>query len=232
MRLALSIADARNDLPALSKRVRDEGPVVITHHGRPESVLVSHDACRRLDRVPVGVPGRRAVVLAASGAKRLGARKLAAGVMRLVSLLAKARVPETIVVSDLSFPSPFRDLPDGVTLLPTSNSNSGFASSLKKGLRYVEGDCDTVLVAFASRPRILPATVESLFSAFEERRRKPLLVVPVHDGRRGHPVLLSARLIPEALRMDPRWGLAALVRRHARSVAEVEVEDPGILRRA
>lgn len=52
--------------------------------------------------------------------------------------------------------------------------------------------------------------------------------VPVHEGRRGHPVLLSAETLDEAARLDPATGrLDELLR--GRAVTEVPVSTDVIL---
>lgn len=231
MQIALSIADVRNDFPALSKRAIKVGPVVVTHHGRPESVLLSYAEYRRLIESKAIPVRRAAIVLAGSGGKKRPARKLVEGADRLVSALQAAGVSRILIVSDIAKVIASRDLPEGATVIPTFNSNRGFASSLKRALRYIEGECDAILLAFASRPDVRSSTVLSLFEKYERMKRKPLIVSPLHQSRRGHPVLISGRLIPEALNMDPRWGLATLVHKHEHEIVEVDVDDPGILNR-
>ncbi|NUN53398.1 MAG: nucleotidyltransferase family protein, partial [Planctomycetaceae bacterium] len=53
---------------------------------------------------------------------------------------------------------------------------------------------------------------------------------PVHGGRRGHPVLLSARLFPEIAALGDDEPLRAVVHRAGRTVIEVPVEGDGVLR--
>jgi molybdenum cofactor cytidylyltransferase len=56
------------------------------------------------------------------------------------------------------------------------------------------------------------------------------VVIPVHDGRRGHPIALPQRLRAPLLARDPATTLkAALADLHA-AVSELEVPDSGILR--
>jgi molybdenum cofactor cytidylyltransferase len=55
------------------------------------------------------------------------------------------------------------------------------------------------------------------------------IVVPVHGGRRGHPVLFAARLVPELLAAPLDQGARAVVHAHAAEVLEVPSPAPGIL---
>lgn len=229
MQLALSIADVRRDFPAISKRAAKTGPVVVTHHGRPESILLSYAEYRRLVSPKPVTRRRAAVILAGRGGRKRSIIGLREGARRLVAILRLAAVTRILLVSDDEEIISMRTLPEGVTAIPTSNRNQGFASSLKRALRFIEGECDSVLIAFASRPKVKASTVRALFETYEHAKRKPAIVSPVREARRGHPVLLSGRIIPEALEMDPRWGLSTLVHRHEGDCAEVEVDDPGIL---
>jgi molybdenum cofactor cytidylyltransferase len=229
VQIALSIAEVRNRLPALSKRVLRDGPVVVTHHGRPESVLLSYDDFRRAARQESsGV--RCAVILAAGGRDARRASELIKGARRLVRILRQAAIERIILVSDRPDSSEFNALA-GVVMVPTENKNRGFASSLKRALRFVAEEHDAVLVAFASRPNVKSSTLRALYRRFEAERSKPAIVSPRYGDHRGHPLLIARHIIPQALRMDPRWGLASLIRRNATRLADVPVNDPGILPR-
>ena len=50
----------------------------------------------------------------------------------------------------------------------------------------------------------MPVWEPPLFERLEKEARQQLdAIVPIHDGRKGHPVLLSPRLSPEILALDP-----------------------------
>jgi molybdenum cofactor cytidylyltransferase len=51
----------------------------------------------------------------------------------------------------------------------------------------------------------------------------------LHDGKRGHPVLFDRALFDELLSTRLEEGARSLIRAHASEVAEVEVDDPGVL---
>jgi CTP:molybdopterin cytidylyltransferase MocA len=56
------------------------------------------------------------------------------------------------------------------------------------------------------------------------------VVLPVHGGRHGHPVLLARAVWPEVLALAPDDSLRTVVHRDAQRLREVEVDDPGIHR--
>src|SRR6266852_1524392 len=104
----------------------------------------------------------------------------------------------------------------------------GQLSSLQAGLRALPGgEYDATVMALVDHPLIEPMVVDAVLAAFEGARRP--VVVPVHNGRRGHPVLFAARLFPELLAAPLDEGARAVVRAHAAEVLEVLVPAPGIL---
>jgi molybdenum cofactor cytidylyltransferase len=104
----------------------------------------------------------------------------------------------------------------------------GQLSSLIAGLRALPaGQYDAFLMALVDHPFVDPAVVDALIAAYEATGRA--IVVPVHEGRRGHPVLFAARLIPELLSAPLDQGARAVVRAHAAEVLEIPAPAPGIL---
>ena len=74
-------------------------------------------------------------------------------------------------------------------------------------------------------PAIRGSTVAAVIQAIENGAE---LAVPVHAGRRGHPLAICPRLIPAIPELDLEVGLRQLLDHHAAAVVEVAVEDPGI----
>ncbi|MEK7338271.1 MAG: NTP transferase domain-containing protein, partial [candidate division NC10 bacterium] len=54
------------------------------------------------------------------------------------------------------------------------------------------------------------------------------LLLPVCEGRRGHPVCFARTLYPELLAAPEQEGARAVIRRHRALLREVVVDDPGI----
>ena len=54
------------------------------------------------------------------------------------------------------------------------------------------------------------------------------IALPVMGGRRGNPVAIGSAYSQELLNLQGDRGARMTVERHADSVVEVEVEDPGI----
>ncbi|OIO35150.1 MAG: hypothetical protein COS94_00190 [Candidatus Hydrogenedentes bacterium CG07_land_8_20_14_0_80_42_17] len=228
MNLALNIADVRKQLPELSKYLVKNGTVIVTNHGRPESILVGYNNFYRIINLNSRSSMHCAVILAASGNKRR--TRLIINAKRLIRILNRLHIGQIILICDFQKITKFSGLPENTTIMPVTNNNPGFASSLKRALRFIEGNFDSVLITFATRPNIKLSTIQALFTYFETTAKKPAIVSPIYKSRRGHPVLLSANIIPELLSMDSRWGLASFIRHHSKDCVDIEVKDQGVVK--
>lgn len=103
---------------------------------------------------------------------------------------------------------------------------AGQLASLRVGLHSLSPASEAALVALVDQPAVRPETVAALIHAFREGRG-PLLL-PVHQGRRGHPVCFARALYPELLEAPEEEGARAVVRRHGAPLREVAVDDPAI----
>jgi len=105
-------------------------------------------------------------------------------------------------------------------------ASAGQLASLRTGLHALSPASEASLVALVDQPAIRPETVASLIQVFRETGTP--IVLPVHQGRRGHPVCFAHALYPELLEAPEEEGARAVVRRHRALLREVVVEDPSI----
>lgn len=96
------------------------------------------------------------------------------------------------------------------------------------GRRYAPQDTDGWMLVLADQPTISPTVVRALVARWALESPASILV-PVHQGRRGHPVLFGWCHAAEALAFGPEQGLNQLVHRRASDVIEVQVDDRGIV---
>jgi len=76
----------------------------------------------------------------------------------------------------------------------------GMATSVSCGVGAARADADAFLIALSDHPAVGVDVINTLIAAFAQRspaERVRAVIAPVHDGRRGHPVLLSAGLRDE-----------------------------------
>lgn len=165
------------------------------------------------------------VLLAAGRSSRAGTYKMEmelAGKPLLVwSLESMTAVCERIIVVAGFAPEKIRHLVagrPGVEVAVNDNFTAGMLTSIHTGVRLVRAPRFFLLPG--DMPLVNPPVYQKLLAVKAE------IVVPVCRGRRGHPVLLASRLIPELLAETPASSLGRFIRRHG--FETVEVDDPGI----
>ena len=137
---------------------------------------------------------------------------LAAGLSPVVVVLGHAR---DAVLREL----------DGLAVTAVDNPDyeSGMASSLSVGLRGLPAEASGVVVLLGDMPLVGADLIERLVAAFAVRP-DAAAVTPSFEGRRGNPVLLSAKLFPSLARLQGDAG-ARQVLQGRTDVVEVAVED-------
>jgi molybdenum cofactor cytidylyltransferase len=103
----------------------------------------------------------------------------------------------------------------------------GMLTSILSGLEEVEkSPAEGCLVLPVDHPDVSPEIVDLLIGRYEQTPRPILL--PVFQGRRGHPVLFSRAVFDEIRRAPESVGARQVVWDHQGDLLEVEVQDPGI----
>ncbi len=109
----------------------------------------------------------------------------------------------------------------GVDLVVNRDFAAGMLSSVQAGVRRVRAG------RFFLLPGDMPLVRAAVLRRLLETAQDAGIVVPACAGRRGHPVLLPAALIPDIIAEPPDSNLGNIIRR-GNSVV-VEVDDPGVL---
>ncbi|KAA0255726.1 nucleotidyltransferase family protein [Acidobacteria bacterium ACD] len=176
------------------------------------------------------------LVVAAGASARFGAPKLVAplgGVpllLRSVLAFTGAGLGEVLVVlgahADLLLPL-LADLP----VRPVRNPRweAGMFSSVRAGLAEVSPAATRVAVSPADLPFLTPEVVARVARASLEEGGSAV-TLPVHEGRRGHPLLLPRPLAARVLGWPDDARLDRLLREPDVSVSEVGGCGPGVLR--
>ena len=98
-------------------------------------------------------------------------------------------------------------------------------ASIRLGLAALPADREAFFVWPADHPAVLVSTLERLAARASWERA----VLPVTNGRRGHPALVGMGLSAAIAAIPERDGLRRLWRDMADAVQEIDVDDPGIL---
>jgi molybdenum cofactor cytidylyltransferase len=103
----------------------------------------------------------------------------------------------------------------------------GQLSSLQTALGQVPDEAEGFLFMPVDCPAVEAETVGRIVDEF--RSRDALLVIPRHEGRRGHPVCARRELIAEFLALPAEGQAKEVVRRHVDRTFYVDTNDVGVL---
>ena len=182
---------------------------------------------------PTAPTGVAAVVPAAGLATRFGSRKLIANVggvplleRTLASLLEAGVDRVVVVVRDGDAFDAVPSLADTrVSATVNPDPDRGMFSSIQVGLGIAGGD--VVLVLPADMPFVPASAVVAVAARAAETGT---VVVPVHDGRKGHPIAIPRPLCDRLLTLAPtttlKDGLAGL----GAATIRLDLDESGILR--
>jgi len=112
--------------------------------------------------------------------------------------------------------------------VPNPDYEQGMYTSVRAGVAALPAEARGFFLLPVDIPAVRPDTVRRLAAA---RAAEPTAAahIPTHGGRRGHPPLIAARLVPEILGDEPPEGLRTILGGHADQLRMVETEDPGVL---
>lgn len=174
-----------------------------------------------------------AVVLAAGSATRFGGPKLlmpfgeSTVVGCVVQALSCAGVEALKVVVGPDAPLLARALSGrGICLVRNPAPERGMFSSVRLGVSALPPGVSRFFVALGDQPRVGSADIRRLLEAHESSGKG--IVVPVNQGRRGHPVLLSRRYRDVILGWSDRGTLRDVIRDNEGDLAEVVFESDAV----
>jgi molybdenum cofactor cytidylyltransferase len=101
----------------------------------------------------------------------------------------------------------------------------GQLSSIQAGVRSLPPGTEGLVLCLIDHPLISAALVGELIGQFYQSRKA--IVLPVFEGRRGHPVIFAATLYSELLHAPLETGARAVVWAHPGDVLEVSTNEQG-----
>jgi molybdenum cofactor cytidylyltransferase len=178
-------------------------------------------------------PGKRlisAIVLAAGKSERMGRPKALLPfrgrtfLENILDAISESSIKNTIIVighhrADITARL---NLPN---LIFNADYEQGMVTSFQTGIRALPRDCAGAVLFLVDHPVVEPVTIDALVQSFAPNR----IVVPVFNGRRGHPVLFAAEVLQEILALPSSQGANIVVRKDPGRIVEVAVDSPGIL---
>ena len=173
---------------------------------------------------------RGALILAAGDSRRMGTPKalLPWGQTTLLQYaLTQARaagVDDVVVVLGPATQKLEKELE--VTVAFNPQPETGRSASIRLGAALLSDDVGAVLIQSVDQP----SSLEVLTALFEAIFQGGLVAVPTYEGRRGHPICLDGRLLPELREVtEEEEGLRSIVRRHRDHLIEVPVSSESVV---
>jgi len=173
-----------------------------------------------------------AVILSGGASRRMGSPKALVsyqGASFLEHLLSVTRHP-AIGVRRVVLGPDADAISHQVALTPeevvvNNDWERGQLSSIHAALRSLPAGTEGMLLCPVDHPLVSAALVNTLIETFLEMRGP--VVLPVFEGRRGHPVIFSAAVYEELLRAPLETGARAVVWAHKNEVQEVSTAEEG-----
>lgn len=174
-----------------------------------------------------------ALVLAAGYSRRFGGDKRKARWTPERSLLAasldlpRAVLGEVWVVirpdeqpGDLTLPNDVRVVQDAQTL-------HGMGYSIAAGARQLlkRSSADALAIFLGDMPTIQASTLETLLAEAAPGR----IVLPIHEGRPGHPVIFGRDFWPQLTQLSGDAGARTVLQDNSEAIRRIQVDDPGVL---
>jgi CTP:molybdopterin cytidylyltransferase MocA len=143
---------------------------------------------------------------------------------RILDAIGQSLIAETVVVVG-HHRDAIQAAEPSLSVVYNPNYEQGMSTSVQAGLRALPAGVTGAAVFLVDHPLIDATTINALI----EKLQPGHIVLPVHNGRRGHPVVFAADLFEEILQLSPDQGLNTVVRRDSRRVIEAPVKAAGIL---
>lgn len=108
---------------------------------------------------------------------------------------------------------------------------TGMLSSVRCGIRIASCRTKAFLIALGDQPSIQSETINALVHELKGQiRTARAILVPTHDGRRGHPMIFTHHFRDAVLTRFDDVGLHGLLTTYPELVREIPVPRPEILR--
>ena len=175
-----------------------------------------------------------AIILAAGSSTRMGSQKLllpynnSTMIENVIDNVLGSRIHKVMVVLGSDSDEITRTIGQRpVEICINHQPEKGMLSSVMCGFKAIPEEANVALVYLGDQPNIPPAITNMILEAYNEDLYG--IVIPVHNHRRGHPLLVDLKYRRDIYKLDLEKGLRSLMHLFPEDVLEVEVNEPGIL---
>jgi molybdenum cofactor cytidylyltransferase len=175
-----------------------------------------------------------AIVLAAGESKRMGKSK---PLLRFNDKTFLEQIISTLRISDLdritivlgAKAEMIKNSIDlsGTNIVINKDYQKGQLSSLLAAIEDTPQETDAILVCLVDNPFITKEVINKIIAKFRETNNP--IIVPVFNGKRGHPTLFSRSLFSELVNAPKEQGARYVLHSNPEKVLELETSESTIL---
>lgn len=173
-----------------------------------------------------------ALVLAAGSSRRFGSDKrqelIADGsrvLQRSCANACQAFADVRVVLREQDDPAAL-GLDTRIRVVHSPQATLGMGHSLASGVTALaESDAEAVAILLGDMPWLNPVTLVQLAALAGPQN----IVVPMHEGQQGHPVIIGRQFWPQLQQLSGDRGAKALLAAHSDCCVRIETGDRGIL---
>jgi len=103
----------------------------------------------------------------------------------------------------------------------------GQLSSIQAALRSLPAETEGIILFLIDHPLISSSLVDELIETFYSSGKS--IVLPVYEGRRGHPVIFSSKLYRELMSAPLETGARSVVWAHGDEIQVVQTNEEGCI---
>ncbi|RLD15936.1 MAG: hypothetical protein DRI22_01840 [Caldiserica bacterium] len=173
------------------------------------------------------------VILSAGKSERIGFPKALLEIEgeRFVDFIIKrmreAGIRDIIVVLGEDIDLIKRNAKLDAKVLYNRNWEEGQISSLRIAIRNMDREKEAVIFTLVDHPLVKSSTYLKLVSIWKENKDK--IVIPLYNGRKGHPTIFPRKFFNDILFKELKNGARSIIRENIESVRYVVVDDEGII---
>lgn len=175
------------------------------------------------------------LILAAGQSKRFGKNKLLlpiggkSVIGKVVESFLASELFEVILVVGYQSSLVRAEIPCHFRLRIVENPDykKGMATSIKAALPYLNPSSEAIMVALGDQPLISKNLIDDLLVAYDTSGKKSL--IPYHEGRRGHPVIVDLTFRHEIEEIKGDEGLRGILCRHHDDVLAYQTGDSAVI---
>jgi xanthine dehydrogenase accessory factor len=212
--------------------------VAVRRHGAAALARGAPEPARGLGAAPQSPPRIAALVLAAGRSTRMGhINKLLAPmpdgrcmiVHTVDNVLASGARPVIVITGHQHADIRTALAGKPVRFLHAADYALGLSASLKAGISVIPAEIGGAIICLGDMPLAGPEILRKLLVAYNPEAGQEI-IIPMHDGQRGNPVLWGKRFFPEFLNLSGDAGGRQILHRFADFIAEIPAGSDDVLR--